>query len=127
MNIEKPAFAKGSGVARENIIISLGGSLVAPQEIDIDFLKIFKKTTVKFLDSKKFFVFVGGGKICRNYQNALLQFGADNKERDWMGIHISRLNAEIVKQSFDKLAFGDVVTDPTKKVNSRRDLAIFGG
>ena len=112
---------------KESIIISLGGSLVAPNEIDVSFLKTFKKVLVKFLDSRRFFVFVGGGKVCRVYQKALLEFGADNKERDWMGINISRLNAEIVRQSFDKLAFDKVITDPTKKVNSRRDVAIFAG
>src|SRR3989344_1744344 len=112
---------------KENIIIFLGGSLVAPQEIDTAFLKTFKKAVIKFLESKRFFIFVGGGKVCRDYQKSLLEFGADNKDRDLIGIDISRLNARVVKQSFDKLAFDNVITDPTKKVNSRRDVAVFGG
>ncbi len=112
---------------KENIIISLGGSLVAPNDIDVGFLKNFRHSVVKYLSKKKFFIFVGGGKVCRNYQKALSEFGADNKDRDWMGINVSRLNAEVVKQSFDKLCFDKVITDPTKKVNSRRDLAIFAG
>lgn len=127
MDNVKPSFAKGFGGQKENIIISLGGSLVAPGEIDTTFLKTFKKAIAKYLDTKRFFVFVGGGKICRSYQKALLEFGADNKERDWIGISVSRLNAEVVKQSFDKLAFDKVLTDPTKKVNSRRDIAVFAG
>ncbi len=114
-------------MAKENIIVSLGGSLVAPDNIDVDFLKSFKKSISKYLDKKRVFIFVGGGKVCRNYQNALMEFGADNKERDWMGINISRLNAEIVRQSFDKSAFEKVIGDPTKKVNTRRDVAVFGG
>ena len=114
-------------MTKENIIISLGGSLVAPGEIDTAFLKAFKNAVQKFLSKKRFFIFVGGGKVCRNYQNALLEFGADNKERDWIGISVSRLNAEVVKQSFDKFCFDKVITDPTKKVNSRRDVAVFAG
>lgn len=114
-------------MSKENIIISLGGSLVVPNDIDTAFLKVFKKSILKNLNIKRFFIFVGGGKVCRDYQKALLEFGADNKERDWMGINISKLNAEIVKQSFDKVAFEKVLTDPTKKVNSRRDVAIFAG
>ncbi len=114
-------------MAKENIIVSLGGSLVAPGEIDASFLKNFRKSVVRFLESKKFFIFVGGGKVCRNYQKALLEFGADNKERDLIGIEVSRLNAQVVRQSFDKLAFEKVLTDPTKKVNSRRDVAVFAG
>ena len=112
---------------KEHIIISLGGSLVAPGEIDLSFLKSFKKTLSKYLDTHRFFIFVGGGKVCRNYQKALLEFGADNKERDWMGIHISRLNANIVQQVFSSSAFSEVITDPTKKINTRRDVVVFGG
>lgn len=112
---------------KENIIISLGGSLVAPGEIDTAFLKTFKKAVIKFLDSKRFFIFVGGGKICRDYQKALLEFGADNKERDLIGIDVSRLNAQVLRQAFDKVAFEKVLTDPTKKLNSRRDVAVFAG
>ncbi len=114
-------------MAKENIIISLGGSLVAPNDIDVSFLKSFRKSVMKYLDQKRFFIFVGGGKVCRNYQKALLEFGADNKERDWMGIAISKLNAEIVKQVFDNMVFEKVLTDPTKKLNTRRDLAVFAG
>lgn len=114
-------------MAKENIIVSLGGSLVAPTEIDTAFLKVFKKSVTKYFDVKRFFIFVGGGKICRNYQNAMLEFGADNKERDLIGIDVSRLNAQVVKQAFDKVAFEKVITDPTKKVNTRRDVAIFAG
>ncbi|OGZ64021.1 MAG: hypothetical protein A3A98_03595 [Candidatus Staskawiczbacteria bacterium RIFCSPLOWO2_01_FULL_40_39] len=112
---------------KEAVIVSLGGSLVAPSDIDTAFLKVFKKTITKHLQKKRFFIFVGGGKICRSYQKALLDFGADNKERDQIGINISRLNAEVVKQSFDKLSFDHVLIDPTKKVNSRRDVIIFAG
>ena len=106
-------------MAKENIIISLGGSLVAPNEIDTAFLKVFKKSIMKNLNSKRFFIFVGGGKICRNYQKAMLEFGADNTERDVIGIDVSRLNARVVRQVFNEAAFLEVVTNPTKKVNTK--------
>jgi uridylate kinase len=114
-------------MTKEPIIISLGGSLVAPGQVDTTFLKAFKNVVSKHLAKRRFFAFVGGGKVCRDYQNALLEFGADNKERDWMGISVSRLNAQVVRQLFDKVAADQVFTDPTKKVNSRRDVAVFGG
>ncbi len=114
-------------MAKENIIISLGGSLVAPSEIDTVFLKSFKKSVGKFLDSKRFFIFVGGGKICRNYQRALLEFGGDVKDRDLMGIDVSCLNARVVKQLFGEAAYSEVITNPTKKVNTKKDIAIAAG
>ena len=112
---------------KENIIISLGGSLVAPNEIDTSFLKIFKNVIKKNLKNRRFFIFVGGGKISRNYQKALLEFGADNKERDLIGIDVSRLNARIVKQSFGELVYSEIITNPTKRINTKKDIVIAGG
>src|SRR3989344_1502005 len=114
-------------MAKENIIISLGGSMIVPNDIDTLFLKRFKNTIHKFLLKNKFFIFVGGGKISRNYQKALLELGADNKERDLIGIDVSRMNAQVVKQAFDSVAFDKLITDQTKKIISRRDVAVFGG
>ena len=114
-------------MAKENIIISLGGSVVAPGDIDTVFLKAFKKTILKYFDNKRFFIFVGGGKICRNYQQALLEFGADNKDRDLIGIDVSRLNARVVKQAFGELAFSEIITNPAKSINTRKDIVIGGG
>lgn len=112
---------------KETIIISLGGSLVAPGEIDTVFLKSFKKSVGKFLESKKFFIFVGGGKVCRNYQKALLEFGGDVKERDLIGIDVSRLNARVVKQLFGDSAYSEIITNPTQKITTKKDVAIAAG
>lgn len=114
-------------MSEENIVISLGGSLVAPREIDTAFLKAFKNTVLKNLKNKVFFIFVGGGKICRNYQKAMMEFGADNKDRDLIGIDVSRLNARVVKQAFGELAFSEIITNPTKKISTRKDIVIGAG
>jgi uridylate kinase len=87
---------------KETIIISLGGSLVVPENIDVEFLKNFKKIILKFLKSKKIIIIVGGGKTARNYLKALKEFGVADKNRDWMGINITKLNAELVKNIFSK-------------------------
>ena len=116
-----------NNMVKENIIISLGGSLVAPGEIDTAFLKAFKKAVMKFLEKNKFFIFVGGGKICRNYQKAMLEFGADNKERDVIGIDVSRLNARVVKQVFGENTYAEIVTNPTQKISTKKDVVIAAG
>jgi len=123
---------------KETIVISLGGSLVAPGDspsplgfggagIDLGFLKNFKHSLQKYLGDNRFFVLVGGGKVCRVYQNALLEFGAKNIERDWMGINISRLNAEIVKQLFNGYSYPKVVVDPNVKVKTNKDVIVGAG
>ena len=112
---------------KETIIISLGGSLVAPNEIDIGFLKNFKHSLEKYLSSKKFFIIVGGGKICRVYQKALAEFGAKIADRDWMGINVSRLNAEVVKQVFAEFSYPKIIEDPTKKITTKKNIVVAGG
>ena len=112
---------------KETIIISLGGSLVAPGDIDLGFLKNFKHSLLKYLGAKRFFILVGGGKICRVYQKALLEFGAKETDRDWMGINISRLNAEVVKQMFNGNVYPKIVTDPNIKVKTNKDVVVGAG
>lgn len=118
---------KFANMPKHNIIVSLGGSLVAPHEIDTTFVKVFRNSIKKFSDSYRFFVFVGGGKVCRNYQKAMLEFGADNAERDAMGIDISRLNARVVQQAFGEAAFPRIITNPSKPVVTRKDVVVGGG
>lgn len=114
-------------MAKENIIISLGGSLVAPNEIDAAFLKVFKKTVVKNLSKYRFFIFLGGGKVARNYQKALLEFGGDSDDRDLIGIDVCRLNAKVVRQVFGESAYAQIITNPSQKLTTRKDIIVGGG
>jgi len=116
-----------NNMAKETIIISLGGSLVAPNDIDTGFLDNFRHSLKKYLDSKRFFIIVGGGKIARIYQKALLEFGAKPNDRDWMGINVTKLNAEVVKQIFGKNCYLETVTDPNKKVKTTKDIVVGAG
>ncbi|MCX6722557.1 MAG: UMP kinase, partial [Candidatus Staskawiczbacteria bacterium] len=112
---------------KETIIISLGGSLVVPNDIDLGFLKNFKHTLQKYIGKYRFFIIVGGGKIARNYQKALLEFGGQNKDRDWIGINITRLNAEIIKQMFASNAYPKIIVDPNIKVKTNKDVVVGAG
>ena len=112
---------------KETIIISLGGSLVVPDKIDLDFLRNFKKLIISNLKKNRFFIYVGGGKTARAYQGALSEYGATNQEKDWMGIDISRLNARVVKGAFKNQAFSEIVTDPNKKFITKKDIIVGGG
>jgi len=100
---------------------------VAPGEIDLGFLKNFKHSLQRYFGEKRFFILVGGGKICRVYQKALLEFGAKSNSRDWMGIYITRLNAEIIKQLFEGNCYPKIIIDPTKKIKTTKDVAVGAG
>jgi len=112
---------------KETIIISLGGSLIAPNDIDLGFLKNFSYSLKKYLKQKRFFIITGGGKIARIYQKALLEFGAKNTDRDWIGINITRLNAQIIKQMFSVNCYPEIITDPDKKVKTNKDIVVGAG
>jgi uridylate kinase len=101
------------------IIISLGGSIVAPEGADGKFLKDFAALVRRLLeeDKERRFIFVvGGGGPARLWQNAYREVCAGsfrNDEADWIGIMATRLNAQLVKAVMAEWCFQDVVTDPT--------------
>lgn len=139
MNKTKSSFAKGFGGTKETIIISLGGSLVAPGEIDIEFLNEFKKIITGYLPARnashsdaggktnRFIIIVGGGRVARMYQKAIMEFGAKSDARDWMGINITKLNAEVVRQVFNKDCYPKIISDPNKKVITSKKIMVGAG
>ena len=51
---------------KEHIVISLGGSLIIPDQIDAEFLKSFVATINEYVKNGYHFVIItGGGKLCR--------------------------------------------------------------
>lgn len=114
-------------MTKNTIIISLGGSLVAPNEIDIKFLKSFSKNLRKYFNKYRFFILVGGGKTARNYQKALLEFKANSTDRDWIGIDASKLNAQVVKHVFNKHSFSEIITNPNKKIKTTKKVVVGAG
>jgi uridylate kinase len=98
-------------------IISLGGSLIVPDEIDTGFLKNFKNLIVSQVKrGKKFVIITGGGKIARNYSGAAKKLGDLNPDDlDWLGIHATRLNAHLIRTIFKKYARPRIITNPHSK------------
>jgi uridylate kinase len=99
-------------------VISLGGSIVAPNNVDVDFLKSFVKLIRLFIekDNNRHFIFVvGGGGPARLWQNAYRQIADNNiinEDADWIGIMATRLNAQLIKAIMGELCSQDVVTNP---------------
>lgn len=113
-------------------IISLGGSLIAPGEVDTDFLGRFcaaVKSQVAAHPARRFVVVCGGGDPARRYQSAYraLADPATDAAADWVGIAATRLNAELLKQLFADLAPDEVVTDPTTVGELRAPVLVAAG
>jgi len=73
-------------------VISLGGSLIAPDNVNDNYVKKFKQTLLKF-KNYKFVIIAGGGKTARTYINALEHQKVDKFRQSLIGIRITRLNA----------------------------------
>ena len=112
------------------IVISLGGSLIVPKAgIDVKFLKNFKKLIESAAKKGHRFILVcGGGTTARKYQNGLRGVLNPTQEQlDWVGIEATKLNANLVRLIFGKLAHSKIITDPTKKVNFKEKVLIGAG
>ncbi|PIR96319.1 MAG: UMP kinase [Candidatus Doudnabacteria bacterium CG10_big_fil_rev_8_21_14_0_10_42_18] len=114
---------------KKTFVISLGGSLVIPNEIDIKFLRGFKSVILKQVRrGNKFILIVGGGKVCRKYQTALAKISkVDAQALDWMGINSTWLNAKLVQLIFEKYAYSEIAKDPQKKIVFKEPILVGGG
>src|SRR5438270_760950 len=100
------------GKSKRLFVLSLGGSLIVPGEIDVKFLQAFKKIIVgQIKKGHRFIIVTGGGKTARNYQGALRQVSkVSNDVLDWMGIGATYINAELVMLMLGRLAHPKPVT-----------------
>jgi len=109
------------------VVISLGGSIIVPDRIDVDFLHEFKRVILS-LPNERFIVICGGGKICRRYQDAARTTGEISKDDlDWIGIQATRLNAELVRTCFGDDAHGKVIHDPDEPIDASRRIILGAG
>ena len=115
-------------------VLSVGGSIIAPEKPDTEFLRNFCSMAIDYLVSNtetRLILVAGGGGPARMYQNAFKDvtdsysdiqkkhacYGIKedlNNTGDWLGIMATRLNAQLLKAAFGPLCLQDVVTDPTK-------------
>jgi len=116
---------------QKTIVISLGGSIICPKpgEIDTVFLKKFRKMILKFLGKGyKFVIIAGGGKTCRLYQSAAIKVvKLSDEDKDWLGIHATRLNAHLIRTIFREVAYPAVLKDPNKPIKKNWKLLIASG
>lgn len=113
----------------KTIIISVGGSLIVPEDIDALWLKDFKKLLLELIEKGyRFVIITGGGKTARRYQNAAKEVTQlVNEDLDWIGIHSTRLNAHLIRTIFRDYAHPQIVKDPTKRVNFKEKLLVAAG
>jgi uridylate kinase len=84
------------------IVLSLGGSLIVPGEVDVAFLKKFREVIKKNENKYKFVIVCGGGSVARKYITALRENNSKEFLQSMAGITITRVNARFMTYFFGK-------------------------
>lgn len=128
-------------------VLSVGGSIIAPNDVDVKFLSAFSKMITDYLTSNpetRLIFVAGGGAPARLYQNAYKAVAAsfDEKQKnlcalesedslnqacDWIGITATRLNAQLLKTVFGPLCQQELVIDPTKVCDFTGRILVAAG
>ena len=87
-------------MGKKVVVISLGGSLIIPKEINTKLLLEFRKIIKKNSNSYKFVIVCGGGSIARKYINSLSEIGQNEKLQSLIGISSTRTNARFLNYFF---------------------------
>lgn len=114
---------------KQTFIISLGGSVIVPDEVDVNFLKKFRQLILNFVKKGgRVVIIAGGGGINKKYNQAAQKAAKVKKiDLDWLGIAATKLNAELLRVIFSKRAYDKVVVNPTEKVKTKKNIIIASG
>lgn len=114
---------------KERVVVSVGGSLIVPDQIDTDFLTRFKALILeKVQKGFTFSIIAGGGKTSRRYQDAAHTVTPLSRhDLDWLGIHVTRLNAQLLRNIFVDSAYPHIIKNPTVDINADEPIIIAAG
>lgn len=114
-------------------VLSVGGSIIAPDKVDSTFLKAFREAIVDYLEEDKdakLILVCGGGAPARVYQEAYraVRGDGDTESQDWLGIKATHLNGEVMRAIFSDYISDSVVTDPTdEKISFKGRILVAAG
>ncbi len=117
-------------------VLSVGGSIIVPENPDTEFLTNFVNMVTEWLNadkSRKLILVAGGGAPARVYQNAYKDVAgktgvnAQSDAADWIGIMATRINAQLLKACFGDFCKSDVVYDPTKDIEFEGQILVAAG
>ena len=113
----------------DKVVISIGGSILVPDENDVEYIKTLASLLSDLSKTHKLFVVTGGGKIARYYISFGRALSADERYLDELGIEVTRLNARLLIK-----ALGDHVypkpaanIDEAEEASENHPIVVMGG
>ncbi len=85
---------------KEVRVLSLGGSLIVPHEINLKYLRSFREVIHNNTGKYKFVIVCGGGSVARKYIHALAEEKQNYYIQSLAGISATRLNARFMSYFF---------------------------
>jgi uridylate kinase len=113
----------------KTLIVSLGGSVIVPNEVDTIFLKKFRGLVLDFIkNGGRAVIVAGGGGTNKKYNQAAQKIvKIKNIDLDWLGIAVTKLNAELIRVIFGNAAYEKVVINPTLKIKTNKKIIVAAG
>lgn len=117
----------------KTVVLSVGGSLIVPGKgggtPDGAFLKTFREFIERGVKAgNKFVCIAGGGRTSRNYSDAIKDFDhITNEDQDWIGIHATRLNGQLLKIALKDFADEFLVTNPDELPKTDKPVIVGSG
>ncbi|GCE46632.1 uridylate kinase [Thermosporothrix hazakensis] len=114
-------------------VIKLGGSLIVPDGgINVPFLKEFNAFIRRQVTERgrRFFLFVGGGRLARHYRDAGAEITGHelaSDDLDWLGVHATRLNAHLFRTIFRDIAHPAIIKDYSYIHKPEKPVVIAAG
>ncbi|MCL2712121.1 MAG: UMP kinase [Methanomassiliicoccaceae archaeon] len=115
-----PPVIKVLVVIVEKVVVSIGGSILIPDDRDSVFIKELASVLKELSVNVNMVIVCGGGKIARYYTNTGKELGGTTEQRDILGIGATRLNAELLRIALGNDAFDGIPE------NAKDAAAAFG-
>lgn len=80
----------------DKVVISLGGSIIVPDDGDADFIRRLASLLKEMSERRRLCVVCGGGRIARYYISTGRSLGFTREELDNLGVAVTRLNATVL-------------------------------
>jgi uridylate kinase len=103
----------------DKVVVSLGGSLLIPDENDIEFLKEVALLLSSLSKDHDIIAVCGGGRIARYYIRNGRRLGASEEKLDEMGIEVTRLNARLLQIALGEKAEHGIPKTPEEAVEMK--------